>query len=108
MPEVRRGLRRDVLHAEDAGGRPANLAVACTQLCVYHHGVDGRQLVREHINNAGGVIAIAEASGVHKTRIYAWLAGGDMEEANRGKLRSALPSVSSETWADVFAPKGVK
>lgn len=51
-----------------------------------------------------GVYGVWDMSGVHFTRIYAFLAGGSLGEENAGKLRAALPEVPAELWADAFAP----
>lgn len=52
----------------------------------------------------GGVYAVGTASGVHYTRIYAFLRGSAMEPENAGRLRAVLPEVRDALWADAFAP----
>ncbi len=52
----------------------------------------------------GGVAGLAEATGLHFTRIYAFLRGSGLDPDNAGKLRAALPEVAPSLWADAFAP----
>ena len=63
-----------------------------------------RDHIRQAIRDAGGVYAVAERSGVHFTRIYAFLRGGNMEPSNAGRLRAELVSVPAEVWAECLAP----
>ncbi len=67
-----------------------------------------RDRIREAIKDAGGVYAVAAISGVHFTRIYAFLRGSGMEPGNASRLRAALPEVAADTWADVFAPPSLR
>lgn len=71
--------------------------------------MSGARQARDEIKVAidkhhNGVYAVAAASGVHFTQVYAFLRGKGLSEPNAGKLRSVLTSVSAETWADAFAP----
>lgn len=70
--------------------------------------MDGARQARETIKNAmkerGGVYAVAAATGLHFTQVYAFLRGASLRPENAGKLRAALPDVPAEVWADVAAP----
>lgn len=66
---------------------------------------------REEIKKAiderhDGVYAVAAASGVHYTQVYAFLRGGVLKPENAGRLRSVVTSVDASVWADAFAPVG--
>jgi len=61
--------------------------------------------LRQAIQAAGGVEAVATAMGVHYTTLYRYLAGGDMEPERRKALRAALPKVPARVWADLYAPR---
>jgi hypothetical protein len=63
-----------------------------------------RDHIRQAIKEAGGVYAVAYRSGVHFTRIYAFLRGGSMEPTNAGRLRAELEAVDAEVWAEILAP----
>lgn len=63
-----------------------------------------RDHIRQAIKDANGVYAVAERSGVHFTRIYAFLRGRSMEPENAGRLRASLPAVPAEVWVAVLAP----
>ncbi len=66
-----------------------------------------RDRIKKAIKDAGGVYAVAGRSGVHFTRVYAFLRGSGMESKNASRLRAALPDVAADVWADVFAPPSV-
>lgn len=63
-----------------------------------------REEIKAAIDRHGGVYALAEATSLHFTQIYAFLRGGGMKEPNAGRLRAALPELDAELWADAFAP----
>jgi hypothetical protein len=64
-----------------------------------------RDQIRQAIKQAGGVYEVSERSGVHFTRIYAFLRGAMMEPDNAGKLRAELADLPAEVWANIFAPR---
>jgi hypothetical protein len=64
-----------------------------------------RDEIRQAIKQAGGVYEVAERSGVHFTRIYAFLRGAMMEPENAGRLRAELPGLPADVWANIFAPR---
>lgn len=63
-----------------------------------------RDHIRQAIKDKGGVYKVAERTGIHYTRIYAFLRGSGMEADNASRLRAELSELSADVWADVFAP----
>lgn len=64
-----------------------------------------RATIGESIRAAGGVYAVARRSGIHYTRLYAWLRGtSDLREAARAALRAQIPEVDDATWGAALAP----
>ena len=63
-----------------------------------------RQTVTEAIR-ARRVLPLAAASGVHFTRLYAFLHGSGLDPVNCGKLRAAMPEVPDDVWLELQAPE---
>ena len=64
---------------------------------------EARQIVSDAIRSRG-VPALARESGVHFTRLYAFLKGANLDPDNSGKLRAALVEVPDDVWLALCAP----
>lgn len=53
---------------------------------------------------ARGVTSVAPLSGVHLSRLYAFLKGSDLNPENRGRLRAVMPEVPDTVWLAFVAP----
>lgn len=71
----------------------------CTRLDT----MTARQTITEAIR-ARRVMPLAAASGVHFTRIYAFIHGSGLAPINAGKLRAAMPEVPDTVWLELQAP----
>jgi hypothetical protein len=50
------------------------------------------------------VLPLAAASGVHFSRLYAFLLGGGLDPVTAGRLRAAMPEVAAKHWLALQAP----
>lgn len=66
-----------------------------------------RETIIEAIR-ARRVMPLAAASGVHFTRLYAFLQGSGLDPVNAGRLRVAMPEVAAEVWLELQAPVPVE
>lgn len=65
---------------------------------------NARAIVKQHVEKAGGIAAVAALIGVHRTNLYRALEGADLSPRHRSALRALLPRVPARVWADVWAP----
>lgn len=64
---------------------------------------EARAVVEDAIRTRG-VMGVYRASGVHFTRLYAFLKGSDLGPENAGKVRAAMPEVPEVVWLELCAP----
>ena len=57
------------------------------------------------ISDLGGPAAVARIAGVHRTRVYAWLANGVIPLRHIPKLIAAAKAMGKDWSADRFLPR---
>ena len=65
--------------------------------------MNARETIADAIRKRG-VLRVSEASGIHFTRLYAFLKGGGLAPDTCGKLRAAVPEVGGALWLELQAP----
>lgn len=64
---------------------------------------EARETIKRAIKERG-VLRVYEASGVHFTRLYAFLKGSDLGPENAGKVRAVMPEIPDAMWLELCAP----